>query len=110
MQSLFSERFTNLIDWLSRPISDKRKLPDENELIERILCGAQTMYIEPGSPWENGYIGSFNSRMQDEFPDGEIFCTLKQAEILLERYNTVLPHSSLKYRPPAPEATLVTAC
>jgi putative transposase len=76
-------------------------------------CGAQTMYIEPGSPWENGYIESFNSKMRDEFLDGEIFYTLKEAEILLARwvkhYNTVRPHSSLKYRPPAPEARLVTA-
>src|ERR1039458_6239687 len=69
--------------------------------------GAQTLYIEPGSPWENGYCESFNSKLRDEFLNGEIFYTMKELRVLAERwrvhYNTVRPHSSLGYRPPAPE-------
>jgi putative transposase len=70
--------------------------------------GVKTLYIEPGSPWENGYIESFNGKLSDELLDGEIFDTLLEARVLIERYrvhyNTVRPHSSLGYRPPAPEA------
>nr|WP_281173429.1 IS3 family transposase [Leisingera methylohalidivorans] len=70
--------------------------------------GAKTAYIEPGSPWENGYCESFNARFRDELLNGELFYTLKEAQILIERwrvhYNTVRPHSSLGYRPPAPES------
>jgi len=70
--------------------------------------GAQTAYIEPGSPWENGYCESFNARLRDELLNGEIFYTLKEAQIIIEEwrkhYNTVRPHSALGYRPPAPEA------
>jgi transposase InsO family protein len=70
--------------------------------------GSKTLYIEPGSPWENGYCESFNSKLRDEFLNGEIFYSLKEARILCERwrvhYNTIRPHSSLEYRPPAPEA------
>ena len=72
--------------------------------------GAKTAYIEPGSPWENGYCESFNARLRDEFLNGEIFYTLKEAEILIEQwrvhYNTVRPHSSLNWNPPAPESLL----
>lgn len=74
--------------------------------LERV--GVKTLYIEPGSPWENGYIESFNGKLRDELLDGEIFDTLLEAKVLIERwrvqYNTVRPHSSLGYRPPAPEA------
>ena len=74
--------------------------------------GAKTLYIEPGSPWENGYCESFNSKLRDEFLNGEIFYSLKEVQVLAERwrihYNTVRPHSSLGYRPPAPEAWLQT--
>ena len=70
--------------------------------------GAQTAYIEPGSPWENGYIESFNARLRDELLNGEIFYSLKEAQIVIEKwrqhYNTKRPHSSLGYRPPAPES------
>ena len=70
--------------------------------------GAQTLYVEPGSPWENGYCESFNRKLRDEFLNGEIFYSLKEAPILTERwrvhYYTVRPHSSLGYRPPAPMA------
>jgi transposase InsO family protein len=70
--------------------------------------GARTLYIEPGSPWENGYCESFNSKMRDEFLNGEIFYSLKEVRALAERwrvyYNTERPHSSLGYKPPAPAA------
>ena len=70
--------------------------------------GAKTLYIEPGSPWENGYCESFNSKLRDEFLNGEIFYSLKEVQVLAERwrvyYNTGRPHSSLGYRPPAPAA------
>jgi len=74
--------------------------------------GAKTAYIAPGSPWENGYIESFNARLRDELLDGEIFYTLKEAQIIVEswrrHYNTVRPHASLGYRPPAPEVFVPT--
>ena len=70
--------------------------------------GAKTAYIEPGSPWENGYCESFNGRMRDELLNGEIFYSLREAQIVIEswrkHYNTKRPHSALGYRPPAPEA------
>lgn len=70
----------------------------------------KTLFIEPGSPWENGYIESFNGKLGDELLKGEIFDTLKEAKYLIERwrreYNTFRPHSSLGYQPPAPEAWL----
>ena len=70
--------------------------------------GAKTAYIEPGSPWENGYCESFNARFRDELLNGEIFYTLKEARIVIEQwrkhYNTVRPHSALGYQPPAPES------
>lgn len=69
--------------------------------------GVKTLFIEPGSPWENGYNESFNGKLRDELLNGEIFYTLKEAKVMVERwrqeYNTVRPHSSLGYRPPAPE-------
>jgi putative transposase len=72
--------------------------------------GVQTLFIEPGSPWENGYIESFNGKLRNELLNGEIFYTLKEAQVLIEEwrteYNTFRPHRSLKYRPPAPEAWL----
>lgn len=65
------------------------------------------LYIHPGSPWENGYIESFNGKLRDELLNGEIFYTLLEAQVLIERwrrfYNTKRPHSALGYRPPAPE-------
>jgi len=70
--------------------------------------GVKTLFIEPGSPWENGYIESFNGTLRFELLSGEIFYTVKEAEVLVEmwrkEYNQVRPHSSLGYRPPAPEA------
>ncbi len=70
--------------------------------------GTGTLYIEPGSPWENGYCESFNGKLRDECLNGEIFYTLQEAKVLIEQwrrhYNRVRPHSALGYRPPAPEA------
>src|SRR5262249_2663453 len=71
------------------------------------VAGAKTAYIERGSPWENGYIESFNARLRDELLDGEIFYTLREAQIVIEswrrHYNTIRPHASLGYKPPAPQ-------
>lgn len=74
--------------------------------LERV--GVKTLFIEPGSPWENGYVESFNGKFRDEFLNGELFYTLTEAKVLIERwrndYNRIRPHSALGYRPPAPEA------
>ena len=68
--------------------------------------GSMTLFIVPGSPWENGYCESFNGKLRDELLNGEIFYSLKEARIVIEqwrhRYNHKRPHSSLGYRPPAP--------
>ena len=72
--------------------------------------GAKTAFIEPGSPWENGYVESFNGRLRDELLNGEIFHTLREAQIVIEDWrrhcNTRRPHSALGYRPPAPVAVV----
>jgi putative transposase len=72
--------------------------------------GAKTAFIEPGSPWENGYVESFNGKLRDELLNTEVFNTLAEARVLIEQwrvhYNTVRPHSSLNYRPPAPDVVL----
>ena len=72
--------------------------------------GAKTAFIEPGSPWENGYVESFNGKLRDELLNAEVFNSLAEAKVLIEgwrkHYNTVRPHSSLRYRPPAPEVLL----
>lgn len=72
--------------------------------------GARTAYITPGSPWENGYIESFNARLRDELLNGEIFCSLREAQIVIEgwrhHYNQERPHSSLGYKPPAYETVV----
>ena len=74
--------------------------------------GVKTLFIEPGSPWENGYIESFNGKLRDELLNREVFTTLKEAKVLIEQwrkeYNQIRPHSALGYQPPAPEAILVT--
>jgi putative transposase len=73
--------------------------------------GVKTLFIEPGSPWENGYIESFNGKVRDELLNREIFTSLEEAKVLLEQwkreYNHVRPHSAKNYRPPAPEAVLI---
>jgi putative transposase len=89
------------------------------ELVARDLrkclanTGTKTAYIEPGSPWENGFCESFNSKLGDEFLNGEIFYSMKEIRVPAERwrvhFNTIRPHSSLGYRPPAPEAWTPTS-
>ena len=73
--------------------------------------GVKTLFIEPGSPWENGYIESFNGKLRDELLNREIFTTLIEAKVLIadwkREYNQVRPHSAKGYRPPAPEAKLL---
>ena len=75
------------------------------EWLKRV--GVETLFIEPGSPWENGDVESFNGKLRDELLNGEIFYTLQEAQVIIEgwrrEYNTFRPHSSLGYRPPAPE-------
>ena len=75
--------------------------------------GVKTLFIEPGSPWENGYVESFNGKLRDELLNREIFTTLTEAKVLIEQwrmeYNHIRPHSSLGYRPPAPESILSAA-
>lgn len=75
-----------------------------------VAVGAKTAFIEPGSPWENGYCESFNSKLRDELLNGEIFYSLAEAKVIIEAwrryYNTERPHSSLGYRPPAPQAII----
>jgi transposase InsO family protein len=82
------------------------------EMIAKVLrewlsgLGTKSLYIEPGSPWENGYCESFNGKLRDECLNGEIFYSLKEAQAVIEswrvHYNTKRPHSALGYRPPAP--------
>ena len=76
--------------------------------LERV--GVKTLFIEPGSPWENGYNESFNGKLRDELLNREIFYSLREVQILTERwrreYNTIRPHSSLGYRPPVPETIM----
>jgi transposase InsO family protein len=82
------------------------------EMVAKVLrewlkaLGTKSLYIEPGSPWENGYCESFNGKLRDELLNGEIFYSLKEAKVIIEQwrnhYNTKRPHSALGYRPPAP--------
>ena len=82
------------------------------EMVAKVLrqwlsgLGAKSLYIEPGSPWENGYCESFNGKLRDELLNGEIFYSLREAKVVIEQwrihYNTKRPHSALGYRPPAP--------
>ena len=91
--------------------SELGRLPSVQDRLRDV--GAKTAYIEPGSPWENGYCESFNARFRDELLNGEIFYTLKEAQIIIEiwrkHYNTKRPHSALGYRPPAPETIVPMA-
>ena len=106
------ERLTEL--FVQRGTPDYIRSDNGPEFIANALrdwlngLGVQTLYIEPGSPWENGYVESFNGKLRDELLDREIFYTLQEAKVLIERwrqhYNRFRPHSSLGYRPPAPEA------
>ena len=73
--------------------------------------GVKTLFIEPGSPWENGYIESFNGKLRDELLKRDVFCTLPQAKVFIDQrikvYIQIRPHSSIGYLPPAPEAKIL---
>jgi putative transposase len=99
---------------LQRGVPEHIRSDNGPEFIARELqkwlanVGTRTLYIERGSPWENGYCESFNGKLRDECLNGEIFYSLKEAQIVIEswrvEYNTERPHSALGYRPPAPVA------
>jgi putative transposase len=101
----------------SRGIPEHIRSDNGSEFTARLIrrwlsdLGAKTVYIEPGSPWENGYIESFNGKLRDELLNGEIFYTLQEAKILIEHwrkeYNQARPQNALGYRPPAPRAVLM---
>ena len=97
------EAHLGLFDLTTRPNS--RLKPEERGWH---IQGVGPLYIEPGSPWENGYVESFIGRLRDELLNGEIFDTLLEAKVVIENrrreYNQIRPHSSLGYQPPAPEA------
>ena len=114
---------TDVIDVLSdlfvlRGVPDHIRSDNGPEFIAKAVqtwisaVGATTAYIAPGSPWENGYVESFNARFRDELLNGEIFYSLREAEIIIEswrrHYNAIRPHASLGYRPPAPEVVVPT--
>jgi transposase InsO family protein len=99
---------------LTRGVPEHIRSDNGPEMTSKIVrswlasVGARTLYIEPGSPWENGYCESFNGKLRDELLNGEIFYSLKEAKAVIgqwrSHYNTARPHSSLGYCPPAPQA------
>lgn len=103
---------------IERGVPDYIRSDNGPEMIAKNLrhwlsrVGAKTLYIHPGSPWENGYCESFNGKLRNELLNGEIFYTLREAHVLIEQwrhhYNCIRPHSALGYRPPAPETTRLT--
>ncbi len=111
-QETVMERLADL--FVRRGVPDHIRSDNGSEFTaENIRCwlqkiGVKTLYITPASPWENGYIESFNGKLRDELLNLEIFDTLYEAKVLIDRwrweYNHIRPHSSLGYRPPAPEA------
>jgi len=116
---LRSDDVLERLAWLfaTRGVPDHIRSDNGPEFTARVVrdwlerMRVKTLFIEPGSPWENGYVESFNGKLRDELLNGEIFYTLREAKVLIERwrrhYNTVRPHSSLGYRPPAPEAIAI---
>lgn len=116
---LKSDDVLERLSWLfaTRGVPDHIRSDNGPEFTAKVVrnwlqrVGVKTLFIQPGSPWENGYVESFNGKLRDELLNGELFYTLKEAKVLIERwrchYNTVRPHSSLGYRPPAPEAIAV---
>ncbi len=113
---LRSDDVLERLAWLfaTRGVPDHIRSDNGPEFTARVVRSwlarvrVKTLFIQPGSPWENGYVESFNSKLRDELLNGEIFYTLREAKVLIERwrqyYNRKRPHSSLGYRPPAPEA------
>ena len=106
------ERLAEL--FVGRGVPEYLRSDNGSEFTARVVrdwlkaVGVRTLYIEPGSPWENGYVERFNGKLRDELLNVESFETLKEAHVLLERgrgaYKQRRPHSTLAYRPPAPEA------
>lgn len=114
-RSLTSDDVLERLAWLmaTRGVPEHLRSDNGPEMTAKVVrdwltqVGVTTLYIEPGSPWENGYVESFNGKLRDELLNGEIFHTVHEAKVLIEQwrrhYNTKRPHSSLSYRPPAPE-------
>jgi transposase InsO family protein len=102
--------------FISRGLPDHIRSDNGSEFTAKFIKSwlerlkVKTLYIEPGSPWENGYNESFNGRLRDELLNGEVFYTLKEAQIIIERwrhhYNHIRPHSALGYKPPAPMSSM----
>jgi transposase InsO family protein len=111
------ERLTDL--FIQRGVPDHIRSDNGAEFTSKAVrdwlakVGVRTLFIEPGSPWENGYIESFNGKLRDELLAREIFYTVLEAKVLIERwrqeYNWIRPHSALGYLPPAPEGVLISA-
>jgi len=109
------ERLTDL--FIRRGVPDYIRSDNGAEFTSKAVrdwlaqVGVRTLFIEPGSPWENGYCESFNGKLRDELLAREIFYTLLEAKVLAKRwredYNRIRPHSALGYRPPAPEGVLI---
>lgn len=114
-RKLTSDDVLERLAWLmaTRGVPDHVRSDNGPEFTARVVrdwlgkVGVKTLFIEPGSPWENGYVESFNGKLRDELLNRESFGTLLEARVLIERwrehYNTVRPHSALGYRAPAPE-------
>ncbi len=114
-RSLKSDDVLERLAWLmaTRGVPGHIRSDNGPEFTARVVrkwlknVGVRTLFIEPGSPWENGYCESFNSKLRDELLERERFDTLREAKVLIERwrvhYNTKRPHSSLGYQPPAPQ-------
>ena len=119
VRQLNSEDVLKRLAWLmvTRDVPDHIRSDNGPEFTAKVVrawlkrVGVKTLFIEPGSPWENGYVESFNGKLADELLEREVFRTLAEAKVMIERwrvqYNTVRPHSSLGYRPPAPAAILL---
>ena len=120
-RNLTSDDVLERLTWLmvTRGVPDHIRSDNGPEFTARAVrewlgkVGVRTLFIEPGSPWENGYVESFNGKLRDELLNREIFYTLAEAKVLIERwrrhYNTARPHSSLGYRPPAPGAIIAAS-
>ena len=111
MEEFFLRDLNHLTEPIFSYIFDTPFRDNISQNLRTYLKIRKLITLEPGSPWENGYIESFNGKMRDELLNGEIFYTLKEARILIEmwrkEYNTIRPHSSLGYRPPVPETIMV---